>query len=216
MFLMLNSMIKFEEELLHEVDWRTDELSIIISIPHLFNFNDKQNKIIEKYSVPAIYSIWEGFVKQSFILYIQKINSFELTHDKINLNILTQDIFTKFDLTEEKIKHFEHKCNFVNNIFEYSKLPITLSHSIPTEANVNFKVINKILNHFYLEELPKKDFKSPLDKLLFYRNSIAHGECSLIVNEKINQEFNLTVINAMHEVINRIIEGYSKEAYLSD
>ncbi len=207
-------MIRLEEELLQEVYWRTDELSIIRTIPFRFNFNDKQKKILEKYSVVAIYSIWEGFVTKSFVLYIREINSLNLTYDEINLNILTHDIFIKFDLTEEQRKHFENKCNFVNNIFEYSKLPVNISSNIPTEANVNFKVINKILNHFHLEELPKNDFDGRLNKLLMYRNKIAHGECSLIVTKENIQDFDLTVIEAMHAVTIRIIEGFSSKNYL--
>lgn len=208
-------MIRLEQELLQEVDWRTNELSIIRTIPLLFNFNDKQKEILEKYSVAAIYSIWEGFVTNSFTLYIREINSLNLTYDKINLSILTHDIFIKFDLTDEQRKHFEHKCNFVNNIFEYSKLPVTISPNIPTEANVNFKVINKILNHFHLEELPENDFDGRLNKLLMYRNNIAHGECSLLVTNKIIQDFNFTVIDAMHAVTTRIIEGFYSKNYLN-
>ncbi len=92
-------MIVLEQELLQEVDWRTNELSIIRTIPILCNCNDKQKEILEKYSVVAIYSIWEGFVTQSFTLYIREINNFKLSYEKINLNILTYDIFIKYGLT---------------------------------------------------------------------------------------------------------------------
>lgn len=207
-------MIRLEEELLQEVEWRTNELSIIRTIPFRFNFNDKQKKILEKYSVVAIYSIWEGFVTKSFALYIREINSLNLTCDEINLNILTHDIFIKFDLTEEQRKHFEHKCNFVNNILEYSKSPVFISPKIPTEANVGFKVINKILNHFHLEELPKKDFDR-LDKLLLYRNKIAHGEYSVVVTQDIIQDFILAVIDSMHAVTIRIMDGFFSKTYLN-
>lgn len=207
-------MIGLEQELLQEVDWRTNELSIIITIPRLCNCNDKQTEILEKYSAVAIYSIWEGFVTQSFTLYIREINNLKLSYEIISLNILTHDIFIKYGLTEEQIKHFEHKCLFVNNIFEYSKLPVVISSKIPTESNVNFKVINKILKFFNLEELPANDFERRLDKLLTYRNSIAHGENSLPVTEDLIQAFNSTVIDAMHEVTIRITDGFINKKYL--
>jgi hypothetical protein len=207
-------MIGLEQELLQEVDWRTNELSIIITIPRLCNCNDKQTEILEKYSAVAIYSIWEGFVTQSFTLYIREINNLKLSYEIISLNILTHDIFIKYGLTEEQIKHFEHKCLFFNNIFEYSKLPVVISSKIPTESNVNFKVINKILKFFNLEELPANDFERRLDKLLTYRNSIAHGENSLPVTEDLIQAFNSTVIDAMHEVTIRITDGFSNKKYL--
>jgi len=146
--------------------------------------------------------------------YIREINNFKLSYEKISLNILTHDIFIKYGLTEEQIKIFEHKCKFVNNIFEYSKLPVAISPNIPTESNVNFKVINKILKHFHLEELPANDFERRLNKLLTYRNSIAHGECSLPVTKEIIQDFNSTTIDAMHEVTIRIIDGFINKKYL--
>jgi hypothetical protein len=207
-------MIALEQELLQEVDWRTNELSIIRTVPLLCNCNDKQKKILEKYSVVAIYSIWEGFVTQTFTLYIREINNLKLSYEKISLNILTHDIFIKYGMTEEYLKHFDNKCTFVNNIFEYSKLPVAISPHIPTESNINFKVINKILKYFHLEELPSKDFERRLDRLLTYRNYIAHGECSLSVTEEMNQDFNLTTIDAMHEVTNRIIDGFINKKYI--
>lgn len=209
-------MIRLEQELLHEIDWRTNELSIIRTTPLLFSFSDIQKKILEKYSVVAIYAIWQGFVTTSFNLYIREINSLGLTCDETNLNIITHDIFTKYDLNEEKRKHFKNKCIFISNILEYSKLPVSISSSIPTESNVNFKVINKILNHFNMDELPENNFKKRLDDLLFFRNTIAHGECSIVVTKEIIQNINLTVIDAMHEVAIRIIDGYESKSYLND
>lgn len=209
-------MIRLEQELLYEVDWRTNELSIIRTIPILCNCNDKQIEVLERYSVVAIYSVWESFVVTGFNLYIREINSLNLTYKDLNLNILTHDIFVKYGLTEEQRKHFKNKCQFITNIIEYSKLPVNISTSIPTESNVNFEVINQILTHFYLDELPEKEFKPGLKKLLYYRNNIAHGECSLPVNTELIQYFTSTVINAMHEVTNRIIDGFNNKKYLND
>lgn len=208
-------MNRLEQELLHEIDWRTNELSIIRTTPLLFSFNETQKRILEKYSVVAIYAIWEGFVTTSFSLYIREINSLSLTCEDVNLNILTHDIFTKYDLDEEKRKHFKNKCKFINNIFEYSKLPVNISSSIPTESNVDFKVINKILRHFNMEELPRNNFEKRLNKLLLIRNKVAHGECSIIVSKEIVQDLNLTVIDAMHEVTIRIINGFTSRSYLN-
>ena len=209
-------MIRLEQELLYEVDWRTNELSIIRTIPIRCNCNDKQIEILERYSVVAIYSVWEGFVVKSFNLYIREINNLNLTYEDLNLNILTHDIFVKYGLKEEQRKHFKNKCLFINNIIEYSKLPINISPSLPTESNVNFKVINQILTHFYLDKLPENEFKQGLEKLLYYRNSIAHGESSLLVNKELIQNFISTVINAMHEVTTLIIDGFCNQKYLND
>jgi predicted transcriptional regulator len=189
-------MIGLEEKLLYEVDWRTNELSTLRTIPLLCNCTDKQIEIIEKYSVVAIYSLWEGFVVESFTTYIRELNNLKLTGDKLNLNIITHDIDIKYDLTSER-KHFEKKRKFVSEVHKYVKSSVIITTKIPTESNVNYKVICKILDHFYLEKLPEKEFKKKLDKLLFVRNKVAHGEHSIPVNRDMIQEFTYTVIGTM-------------------
>jgi predicted transcriptional regulator len=206
-------MIGLEEELLHEVDWRTNELSIIRTIPLLCNCTDKQIKIIEKYSVVAIYSLWEGFVVKSFNIYIRELNNLKLTCDKLNLNIITHDIDIKYDLTNER-KHFEKKRDFVSKLYGYAKSPIVITTKVPTESNINYKVISKILDHFYLEKLPEKEFEKKLDKLLFVRNKVVQGEHSIPVDKDMIQEFSYTVIKAIHEVTNSIVNGFVNKTYL--
>lgn len=206
-------MIGLEEELLHEVNWRTNELSVIRTIPLLCNCTDKQIEIIEKYSVVAIYSLWEGFVVESFNSYIRELNGLKLTCDKLNLNIITHDIDIKYDLTNER-KHFKKKREFVSKLYGYAKSPVMITTKIPTESNINYKIINKILDHFHLEKLSGKEFEKKLDKLLLVRNKVAHGEYSIPVDNDMIQEFTYTVIGAMHEVTNSIVNGLVNRTYL--
>ncbi|MFZ3059945.1 MAG: MAE_28990/MAE_18760 family HEPN-like nuclease [Candidatus Methanoperedens sp.] len=206
-------MIKLEKELLNEIDWRTNELSIIRTIPLLCNCTNDQIRIIEKYSVVAIYSIWEGFVVTSFNIYIRELNNLNLTYDKLNLNILTHDIDIKFDITNER-NDFNSKSALVNNLHGYFSFPINITTKIPTESNVNYKVITKLLKHYNLEQLPEQIFKKSFDKLLTVRNHIAHGDNNIPVDKKMIQEFNFTVIEAMHEVTNNIINGFINKTYL--
>ena len=206
-------MIGLEEKLLYEVDWRTNELSTIRTIPLLCHCTDKQIEIIEKYSVVAIYSLWEGFVVESFTTYIRELNNLNLTGDKLNLNIITYDIDRKYDLTSER-KHIEKKRMLVSEVHKYAKSSVIITTKINTKSNVNYKVICEILDHFYLEKLPEKEFKKKLEKLLLVRNKVAHGEHSIPVNRDMIQEFTYTVIEAMHEVTNSIVNGFVNKTYL--
>lgn len=206
-------MIKLEKELLSEIDWRTNELSIIRTIPLLCNCTNEQIKIIEKYSVVAIYSIWEGFVVASFDVYIRELNNLNLTHDKLNLNILTHDIDIKFNITNER-NNFDSKFALVNNLNCYINSPIIITTKIPTESNVNYKIVTKLLKHYNLEPLSERKFKRSLDKLLTVRNHIAHGDNGIPVDKEMIQEFNFTVIEAMHEVTSNIIDGFVNKTYL--
>lgn len=202
-------------ELLYEIEWRTNELSIIRTIPLLCNCTAEQIKVIEKYSVVAIYSLWEGFVVNSFTLYIRELNNLNLTCDEIKLNILTHDIDMKINLKNER-KDLVKIREFVGNLFEYTKSPINITSKIPTESNINYKVITKLLENFYMEPLPSKRFGRQLDKLLTVRNKIAHGEYSIPVDGELIQEFDFTVQEAMHEVTNSIVEGFVYKTFMRD
>lgn len=212
---LTDKMLKLEMELLYEIEWRTNELSIIRTIPLLCYCTQKQIDVLEKYSVVAIYSLWEGFVVNSFTLYIRELNNLNLTCDKIKLNILTHDIDMRINLKNGR-RDVEKRRKFVDDLFKYTKSPIKISPKLPTESNVNYKVINNILESFYLSPLSAKRFKAQLNKLLTVRNNIAHGECSIPVDGKIIQEFDFTVQEAMHEVTNSIVEGFVNKTYLRE
>jgi len=71
---------------------------------------------------------------------------------------------------------------------------------VPTESNVNLKVLNRILERFCIPEIDSK-YSSGLNKLLLFRNKIAHGENSIIVNMTHVTEFVSLVENLMLDVV---------------
>jgi hypothetical protein len=208
-------MIQLEQELNYEIEWRTNELSILRLTPIKHALTEDEKRVLEKYSTVAIYSLWEGFVTQSFTLYIRTLNSQNLNSNNLHLNLITHDLDMKCNLRNERI-HFEAKYDLVNFICQYQNLPIDISKKIPTESNVNFEVINKILFRFNLEPLPEKNFKKRLNKLLKIRNNIAHGECSIPVNRNIIAELISTVSDSMDAVANVIVDGYKNQKYLKN
>lgn len=206
-------MANLEEQLIYEITWRTNEIAILKTTPYLYKFSDEQFKILQRYSIPAMYSLWEGFFVQAFILYIREINNLKLTLDTINLNLLTHNIDVEHNLRDGRID-FEKKAELVKNIYNYVNSEITLSKNIPTNSNVNYKTANKILKRFNLSLLSKDKYDKLMNRMLLLRNSIAHGEFSIPINQKEIDEVSLTVINLMHEVYERIIEGYNNKTYL--
>jgi len=206
-------MNQLEQEIVNEIDWRTKELSIIRLTPIKHGLTYEEKKVIEKYSSVAIYSLWEGFVHQCFTIYIRTLNSQNLNCKNLHLNLVTHDLDMKCNLRNERI-HFDAKCEFINFIYKYQNLPVDISMTIPTESNVNLKVLNKILFSFNLESLPEKNFKTRLDKLLMVRNHIAHGECGITVNRSLNEELISTVSDSMEAVANVIVDGYKNQSFL--
>lgn len=206
-------MATLEEQLIYEITWRTDEIAILKTTPFLYKFSKKQFDVLQRYSIPAIYSLWEGFVVQSFILYIREINSHQLTLDQLNLNLLTHTIDMEHNLRDGRTL-FDKKVKLVKNIYNYVNSKITISKKIPTNSNVNYETINKLLQIFNLNLLPQEKYKKLMDRMLLFRNSIAHGEFGIPINQKEIDEVSLTVINLIHEVYESIMTGYNNKAYL--
>jgi hypothetical protein len=205
-------MLNLEQELLYEIQWRTGELSTLKILPTRRNLSEYEKQVLLKYSVVGIYSLWEGFVVQSFIDYIRELNNQNLTYKSVHLNLLAHDIDMKYKLRDSRI-NFDSKCKLIQNFQLYQNSPIIFSTEIPTESNVNYKVINRILFRFNLDPLDSEKFEKPLDKLLLFRNKIAHGESSVRVNGDTIQELSSTVIDSMHEVTTHIIDGYKQKKY---
>lgn len=203
----------FQEELLYEIEWRTNEISILKTIPFLYPLSDVQRRTIERHTIPAMYSLWEGYVVSAFQIYVRELNRLKLTADKIRSCILTHAIDTDLCLSNGRAV-FEKKEQFIEKLSNFFNGEVIIPNKLPTESNINYRVINSILYRFSLESLPERPYKKELDKLLLVRNSIAHGEVSIPIDKEIIAEISFTILNLMHDVFNRIVDGHNTKTYL--
>jgi hypothetical protein len=206
-------MVSIEEKILYEINWRTEEISIIKTVPFLFSVSKKQKEVLKKYVIPTFYSLWEGFFVECFSIYIREINKLKLSREQLNINMLVHSIDIKCDLRNGRVD-FDKKIDFVKNILEHTDKEIELPVIVPTESNVNYKVTNAILRRFNLCQLPQVPFEKDLNKLLLLRNKIAHGENNIPVDQKMIDEASLVVISSMHEVAEKVLSGYKSKSYL--
>lgn len=206
-------MILLLGEIEQEIQWRMEEITTLKMILIQSNFSREQEQVLRKHVIPAIYSLWEGFVVAAFKIYVKQINSLGLTVEKIHPKILTHSIDIEF-LRKEIAKDFDKRTKFIQDLLAYLKREIIpLSTTVPTESNINYKVVNKILDRFNLQPLPKEPFEIQLDKLLLFRNSIAHGDYSIPIEQTHIDKFSELVIGLMNELFVRIDEGYCQETY---
>jgi hypothetical protein len=189
----------FVEEILADIEWRTSELATLKSIPIRYSFSPDHKDLHIKYSIPAIYSIWEGFVKNCFTIYSNHLNTLSLTRSEISYALLTHQIDSECDFKNPRV-HFDTKKKLVESLDELFKDTITIKPTVPTESNVNLKVLNRILERFCIPEIDS-NYVSDLNKLLLFRNKIAHGENSIVVNMTHVTEFISLVENLMLDVV---------------
>lgn len=198
-------------EIQEDINWRVAEISNIKTIPLRYRMSDSHKKTIISYSIPSLYSIWEGYVKNSFQLLTSYLNKLEIQPNQVHINILTHAIENECKLGNER-KHFDKKVDLVISTINIYDSTLNIKQGIPTESNVNFKVINKILERFNIKELDVK-YDKPLDRLLLFRNKIAHGENSITVTKQDVDSFSLLIESLMYDMLLSIEEYLKKEDY---
>jgi len=205
-------MEAFIEEILADIDWRVSELATIKTIPTKYSFRDDHKKLHLKYSVTAIYSVWEGYIKNTFTLYSNHLNTLSISRYQISTSLLTHKLDSEcnFNNPRTAFKSKKKLVKLIENIFEDT---ITLKPIIPTESNVNFKVLNKILERFSIKSV-SISYENGLNKLLQFRNMIAHGENALSVNITHVTEFISLIEQLMLDIVINIEYCYKIKTYL--
>lgn len=207
-------METFIDEILADINWRISELATIKSLPIRYSFSPAHKEIHIKYAIPAIYSLWEGFIKSTFTIYSHHLNSLSLTRDEISLKLLTHQLDSECNFNNAR-NAFDSNIKMVQRIDLILEDIIRIKPSVPTESNVNYKVLCKILERYCIDYVHEK-YKKGLDKLLLFRNKIAHGENALYVSIAHLTEFIKLIEDLMLDIVINIehcegIQSFKKE-----
>ncbi|BAP56855.1 hypothetical protein THII_2558 [Thioploca ingrica] len=206
-------MIALEEKILEDIKWRIDEISIIKIVVLRTTLSEQQKQILRRYTIPAFYSLWEGYVKDALRTYIEEINSLQLTTDQISSRILAHFVDTKY--LKNLSTDFNKREPLISDLLQALKKPVMLPIELPTESNINLKVLNTILSRLNLQTLDNDRFKKRLDDFLNFRNRISHGDMKIPIDQTHIDKFSLLVIELMDEILLKISEGYKLKTYLS-
>ncbi len=191
-----------------------------------YKLSKKHYEIFSIQSISMVYSIWEGFIQQSFQLYIDKLNSLNIDFDKLSDNIRIFHIENTFRQlnqypvkTKKKIEFYTQLENF------FLKKQHILYTIINTQSNVNFQVLNMILKSFCLipfgeswkkYKYPNPNLKDNIKTFIRYRNGVAHGG-DISSEEKITQlvysKYRTLILDLMYEIRNKMIQGIENKSY---
>lgn len=162
-------------------------------------------QVIIRYATPALYSIWEGFFVRSLTEYINFINSLALSRDQIQDIIVAHNLEITLNLSVSRT-NFDTIKAFSNDLQQHFSNTFFINSKIITESNVNYKVANAMFTRLCLNTLDQKR-NAELNKLLKYRNNIAHGECSIPVTDEVINELSIIVINCIYDTFLLINDG---------
>ena len=139
------------------------------------------------------------------------MSELKMSPNDVEAKLITHAIENECNLGNER-KHFEKKIVFVELLTKIYNSPLHIEQGIPTESNANYKITNKILERFCVQSLDEK-FEKPLNRLVFFRNSIAHGENSIKVTNNDVIEFTLLIENLMFEILISIEKCINNDCY---
>ncbi|WP_341735176.1 MAE_28990/MAE_18760 family HEPN-like nuclease [Microcoleus sp. CAWBG640] len=212
-----------EQEIMSDIVERRELMSRIKLLSPRYGFSQKDEALFLNYSIPIVYSIWEGFIQASFQIYIRELNKLNLKISDICYPILIYHIESEFP----QFKQYPKKDKPNNKVIFFDKFgqfyqcnALTISPKVNTESNVGFNVLNRILTDFNLETIlthpePNYSLQDDLDKfLLKIRNNVAHGQNSIVVHrEDLDRAIKL-VNRLMDLVFERIKTGFINKSYL--
>ena len=192
-----------------------------------YNLSQKHFDIFSIQSISMIYSIWEGFVKKSFNLYIDELNSLNLKFEDLSKDIAIYDMENKFKQLIEYPQKTEKKIEFYKKLKEFHNTEIhPISRTINSESNVSFEVINKLLFTFSLKPYPeyweKYSHPNPNLKIIMfdflrYRNGVAHGgdiSSEDKVTHLVFEKYKNLILDLMYSIHEKMIDGLTNKTYL--
>lgn len=208
-------------ELEGDWNWRFSELK---KLANVYNTTDESNKIIiRKSQILLLYSHFEGYSKFVFLYYILTINEHKLKIRELNATLKAasmHDIFKEYENTNKKGSYFRkelpdnnklrlysRRCEFVDSFYDFleniAEIPETI---VDTESNLKPEVLYKILFQlgFSIDEF--KPYRDIIQKLLNYRNNIAHGNPADNI-DKFPYESILNSITILIEAIKKLIRN---------
>ncbi|MCF3609339.1 hypothetical protein L2E81_23210 [Planktothrix agardhii 1033] len=217
-----------EQEILSDIEERRELMSRIRLLCPRYDFSSEDEGLFLNYSIPIVYSIWEGFIQTSFQIYIRELNKLNLNINNICLPILIHHIESEFSQFKQypKKENLEKKISFFATLGRFYQCnTLEISAKVNTESNVNFNVLKRILKDFNLGTIPEYpelgySLSKELEFLLKIRNNVAHGENSIVVKteelklkrEHLERAIQL-VDRLMDLVFERIKTGFTNKSY---
>lgn len=209
-------MITIRERIDSEIDWVIKETTRLKVIPYKYNLAEEDKNLYLKSVVPMVYAYLEGFVKKAFTIYLEYVNEKNLEYKDISIKLLVYQLEKKYNCFEGKIKNLDSKEKIINSIIkDYQNKNTKMVFNYEKVQNINFDRLNKILEEMNFSLIDDKEIKDGLNKLLRFRNGIAHGENSFNVTNQVLFEFIDIITRTMDIISDIVIEGYINENYLN-
>lgn len=209
-------MQRLTEEINASKEWRVRELENLKRVGRITLQGQKEAVINQYYRmcVPYIYAHWEGFVVESFKMLITYLNGLNRPRRDFCLEIQTfalKDVFRSLSGKQkfEALKNFNDRFN--HSFFDTLHIEYQL---FTTKSNLNYNQLLEIIEWFHIEN-QFAGYKNIINRLVWQRNAIAHGENGISVTYENIDEY-ISALIELFDFLVMIFDAYiAEEKYLN-
>lgn len=200
-----------------ETSWRKRELAVLNSEINKTHYSTYTSEALLRSAVMLLYAHWEGYIKNSSIAYLDHVLIQKFEYKKLALHFraigIKHDLNEMYNTNISKMGKLMDILEFLLNKQE-EKCRFTPEKIIDTKSNLNSKVFKEIVITLGLDYKNYETKENLIDqKLLNYRNNIAHGK-ELVVNGNDYQELFKEVIVLIDTFKNDLENSAILKSYL--
>lgn len=205
----IRSKEEFFDFIQEERAWRRKELTNCKSMIH--GSRESHNQTVLRAGILLLYAHWEGYIKKVCEAFFSYINFKGLKYEQLKHNFLIVGFGDKFNsgLSLKRFASCAESVRFVLEDCKDKKFRIDVQSRVDTRSNLNSEVLVEMLEMLGIDAGHFISNKHHIDnRLLKYRNAIAHGE-----RTEWNPELSVDVVgfNDLYERINDLVDVFENE-----
>jgi hypothetical protein len=196
------------EEISQTNSWRDGEFAKFRVNPH-----QVESVLWGRMCVPMIYANWEGFVVSSLKMLLQHLNNLGLTPLQIPTRLVVVGLGDTYRSLSGK-QSFEQRCAFTDKFNELLRSTVKFKTRIETKSNLHSDVLKELCQMFNFNFDRFSDSIATLNRLVYVRNCIAHGENSILPTQENIEKFIDAVKKSIDILLDEINLFLMQESYL--
>ncbi|MHC4702797.1 MAG: MAE_28990/MAE_18760 family HEPN-like nuclease, partial [Planctomycetota bacterium] len=216
-------------EIESELKWRVDEIRFFKNLVSNLDTSERQDQY-RRALILLLYAHFEGFTRFAFAHYIRAVNQAQIKCGQASHAIAAStlsgvfaslrnpnkkcDLFRRTLPDETHLHRFARDREFLEQLGKALELDVCLSDGLAdAESNLKPEVLQKILYRLGLPHDSFDGFKGRINKLLNYRNRIAHGESKEGISQDTYNSLQSDVFYLMNEIKSAIVDSVRNRRY---
>jgi hypothetical protein len=196
------------EEIYESNRWRDSDFA-----KFKVNPGDVEHNLWNRMCIPMIYAHWEGSIVSSLRILVTYLNELNLEPSTVKTNLIVFGLDSSYKSLSGK-QSFEQRVTFTDKFNSTLKKSLIFPKKIDTRSNLNSAVLREICMIFLLNQERFIKYDRDIDKLVQFRNAIAHGENSINPTSENIEFFINLVTKALDELIDELTIFVNTKVYL--